>query len=218
MTDGLEYLGRARMQGLTLLLVAFLVGALAGAAGDRMLSRPRPRPPEPRSEESQGRPRLPRVLEDMELTVLQRATIDSILASGRPRNEAVMNQVLPRLRAISDSLQQAIRAVLTPPQAARFDDYLRTHRPAVPPLPRVGGDVREGRAGPSVESDRTGDPRPGPGRDDRRSPPREGAAPPPPRDGAQPPPPRDGAQPPPPRDGAQPPPPGDGVPPPADGR
>src|SRR5206468_9066963 len=37
-TDGLEYLGRARVQGLLLLLVVLLVGVLAGAAGDRLLS------------------------------------------------------------------------------------------------------------------------------------------------------------------------------------
>ena len=38
-TDGLEYLGRARMQGLVLLLVVLVCGVLMGAAGDRLLSQ-----------------------------------------------------------------------------------------------------------------------------------------------------------------------------------
>ena len=194
MTDGLEYLGRARMQGLALLVLAFLVGALAGAAGDRVLSRSRS--PRPQPQESQEKQRLPKVLEDMDLTPVQRAAIDSILASGRPRNEAIMNQVMPRFRAVSDSLRQAIRAVLTPAQATEFDAFLRSPqgRAPTPPAPRqdLGGarDERPREATPPGEGSRErrppprregGPPEGGPG--DRRPPPPPGDAPPPPRDG-----------------------------------
>jgi len=191
MTDGLEYLGRARMQGLLLLLLAFLVGALAGAAGDRLLSR-RP-PPEPPAqgpgEGAQGRPRLPRVLEEMDLTPAQRSAIDSVLASGRPRNEVIMNEVMPRLRAVSDSLHQGIRAVLTPAQAAEFDAYLRSQRGRMrtPPPPREGSDDRSG-------GEPRRDRRPGEESRERRPPPPpdgdpSGRRPPPPPEGSPPPPP-----------------------------
>ena len=169
MTDGLEYLGRARMQGLTLLVLAFLVGALAGVAGDRVLSRPRP--PQPAPQRPAGGTRLPRVLEDMDLSPAQRAVIDSVLASGRPRNEAIMKDVLPRLRAVGDTLHQGIRAVLTPAQAAEFDAYLKSHRSREmePPPPREGeGAPDRPGAGPAGG----GPPRDGPR--DRRPPPRDG--------------------------------------------
>jgi hypothetical protein len=192
MTDGLEYLGRARLQGLALLLLAFLIGALAGAAGDRLLTRPRPEGPRP--QEHEGGARLPKVLEDMDLTPVQRAAIDSILASGRPRNEAIMNEVLPRFRAVGDTLHAGIRSVLTPAQAAEFDAYLKSHRPQTPPPPRDGeGDAREGggpprRPPPAGEAinraSRGGAPgsTPADERGERRPPP-DGAPPPPRPDG-----------------------------------
>jgi hypothetical protein len=196
MTDGLEYLGRARLQGLMLLLVAFLVGVLAGAAGDRLWSRPRPSAPRP--EAPAARQRLPRVLEEMDLTPVQRSAIDSILASGRPRNEAIMKEVLPKLLAVGDTLHMGIREVLTPSQAAEFDAYLKSHRrpELTPPPQREGeGDDRRPDVGPPREgaqdrrpgdgADRRPPPRerpdgpPGGGRPERRPPPPEGAPPPP---------------------------------------
>ncbi len=207
MSDPLDSLGRARLVGATLLVLTFVVGVLAGAAGERLLER-RAGPP-PRAERENGAPRLPRVLEEMSLTAAQRAAIDSILASGRPRNEAIIAEVLPRFRAVGDSLHTAIRTVLTPAQAARFDAYLRSAEgtPELPPIesparpapPRV--DDREDRRPPPDGGDRRRPPRDD--RDGRRPPPRDD------RDGRQPPPrdDRDGRQPPPhdDRDGRQPP-------------
>lgn len=197
MKDGLDYLGRARLQGLVLLVLIFLVGVLAGVAGERLLSRPRPA--EPRAEDEGQRPRLPGVFEDMDLTPAQRAAIDSIIASGRPRNEAIVSSVLPRLRAVSDSLHQAIRAVLTPAQVAEFDAYLRAHPPRLVGAPPPSEEaVRPSAAGPPRQTS------PGEGARDRRPPPPPGEGPPPP-DGNRPPPP-DGNPPPPPGGGSPPPP------------
>jgi hypothetical protein len=211
MSDGLEYLGRARAQGLTLLLLTFVVGILAGAAGDRLLSRPRPPVPAPAPAPPGpvAGPRLPRVLEEMDLSPAQRTAIDSILAAGRPRAEAIMNEALPRLRAVGDSLQKSVRAVLTPAQVAAFDAYVKSHRGGMMgPPPGMPGGERLGRpqGGP-----------PGAMRD-RFPPPPEGFGPPrgprgrrPPPFGGPPPPPGGGPPPPP---GAPPPPPGGGPPPP----
>ncbi len=215
MTNGLEYLGRARMQGLILLVLAFLVGVLAGVAGDRLMSRPRP--PEPRPEGPRGRERLPKVLEDMDLTPAQRSAIDSILASGRPRNEAIMREVLPRLLAVSDSLHQGIRAVLTPAQVAEFNAYLRAHPPRLPgqPQPREGSDGAPGSGAPDGRQ-------PGEEPRERRPPPRDDLGGPPggyPPGHVQP----DDRRPPPPPGGdphgrRPPPPPPDSIPPPPSDR
>ncbi len=133
MTEGLEYLGRARMQGVTLLLVAFVVGVLAGIAGDRVVtSRPPDRPgphggPGPGGGPPRER-RLPPPLEDMNLSAAQRAAAESLIALARPRNRAIMDEVIPRLRVVSDSLQLQVRALLTPEQQARFDAAVRERR------------------------------------------------------------------------------------------
>ena len=131
MTEGLEYLGRARFQGLTLLAVAFLVGVLAGFAGDRMFMMREDRWPPPHRGGPHGPPPhhgLPEILDRLDLTARQRTRIDSLLEAGRPRADAVMRQMMPRLRAVSDSLNRSIREVLNPEQRVSFDRYLESRR------------------------------------------------------------------------------------------
>src|SRR5262245_5251240 len=104
-------------------MVTFLVGVLAGFAGDRLLvgrdeawgPPPGPPPGGPLMRGPHGRG-MPGPLAGLDLTDAQRATVDSLLEASRPRNEAIMREVMPRLRASADSLQHAIRAVLTPAQ------------------------------------------------------------------------------------------------------
>ena len=169
MTDGLEYLGRARVQGLLLLLVVLLVGVLAGAAGDRLLSGgDGPRRFGPQLHGPPGPRRgLPDVLERMELSAAQRDVIDSLLQAYRPRSEAVLRTVLPQLHAQADSLRAAVRAILTPAQQKQFDREVarRPRGEFGPPFPPPPGPPR----GP-------GGPPPGFG-------PPEGAPPPPPPPG-----------------------------------
>jgi hypothetical protein len=159
--DGLDPRGRARMQGVLLLVVAFLVGTLAGIAGDRLLSRPAPPPPRlegappppgreappalapgdapPAPRPAAGAPagemrgpdprRLPDALERLDLSATQRAAIESLIVASQPGNRALMEQVMPKLRAHADSLEAAIRGVLTKPQRASFDRFLAQRRP-----------------------------------------------------------------------------------------
>ncbi len=180
MTDGLEYLGRARMQGVTLLIVAFLVGVLAGVAGDRvMTSRPPDRPGPHGGPGREGGPphgrRLPPMLEELGLSAEQHTAIESLLARVRPRNRAIMDEVMPRLRAVSDSLQAEIRALLTPEQQARFDASVlaRSNRPMLLPPPEPGG-LGDGGPPPGMHG-REGGP-----------PPRDGEGGPPPGEGSPP--------------------------------
>jgi Spy/CpxP family protein refolding chaperone len=141
--DGLEYLGRARIQGLVLLLVVLLAGVLLGAAGDRLLSwregspgggPPRHGPPR------HGPPGLPQVLDRMDLSAAQRDAIDSLLRAYRPRSEAILRTVLPELRSQSDSLRAQVRAVLTPAQQREFDRAMarRPRGEFEPPFPPPG--------------------------------------------------------------------------------
>ena len=103
-----------RLIGAALLLAAFVAGAVAGLAFDRV-----------------GRPDsrlktfvvgdMSRVLDRLELTTQQRARADSILQRRAPGTERMMLDVADRLRGLSDSVDVELRAILTPQQRARLD-------------------------------------------------------------------------------------------------
>jgi hypothetical protein len=148
MNDGLEYLGRARIQGIMLLVVVFLVGAFAGVAADRLLPPPPPpvQPPPPAADRMPGPPaerRLPEALERLDLSAPQRSAIESLIVLSQPGNRALMQQVMPRLRAHNDSLQAQIRLQLAPPQRAKFDEFIQARRG-----PGFDGPPRGGPGGP----------------------------------------------------------------------
>jgi len=119
MNDGLESLGRVRLQGIALLVLALAAGALGGMALERVrASRARPEPPgwTPRRGE------LPPGFGGLDLTAEQRERIDAIFRASRPRTDSVLRASLPRLEAIRDSVRAEIRAVLTADQQRRFDE------------------------------------------------------------------------------------------------
>lgn len=119
MKDGIESLGRIKLQGFALLALAFVTGALAGAVGDRLLTRRAA--PEP-SFEQWGRPGMtPPFLERLDLTDEQRARIRSILEASRPVTDSILEETMPRLRAVTDSVRREIHSVLTPEQRERLE-------------------------------------------------------------------------------------------------
>jgi hypothetical protein len=118
MNEEHEFVRRARVRSLVLLVVVLLVGMLIGAAEERYLLRHATTPgvsTDPRT------PTYPGVLGRMDLTASQRAAIDSLIAFERPRYEAILERVLPDLHAEADTLRLAVRAVLTPAQQQLFD-------------------------------------------------------------------------------------------------
>lgn len=123
MKGSLESLGRLRLQALLMLLVVFVIGGLTGAAIERS-RRPGPPGPSPRAGLS------PEMRAELDLTPDQGRRIDQILASNRPRTDAVLGRFLPQLRALTDSIRVEVRDVLTPPQQEIFD---RMEPPLVPP-------------------------------------------------------------------------------------
>lgn len=142
MKHGVESLGRVRAQGIALLLITFVVGALAGISLERVRAA-RLSPPASAGigmMQPQREGRLPMMFRRLDLSPEQRAQIARILEAGRPRTDAILNQMLPRLRAVTDSVQTEIRAVLTPEQIVRLDTLMAEMRPR-------RGQMREARPG-----------------------------------------------------------------------
>ncbi len=141
MKDGVESLGRVRAQGITLLLVTFVVGTLAGVAFERVraASQPLAAPPVGVTPPF-GQEYMPMMFRELDLTREQRQQIMQILQSTRPQTDSIMNAMLPRLRAVTDSVRMEIFTVLTPEQATRLDSLMAEMRPR-------RGMMRDGPAG-----------------------------------------------------------------------
>lgn len=164
MKGHLESLGRLRLQALLLLLVVFVIGALAGVAFERAGFRRPAHRPGPPPEHLRGLP--PRLREELDLSPEQARRVEQLLERNRDRTDAVLDQYLPQLRALTDSLRADVRAELTPAQREVFD-RLEKERPPRPPRDRAGPPDGRGRFdGPPP----FGDHRPPPG-DDRPPPP-----------------------------------------------
>jgi Spy/CpxP family protein refolding chaperone len=124
MKNGVESLGRIRAQGIAILVLTFVVGVLVGFASERVRNaRSRPPPfemgPDMMVRFRQGD--LPTMFRELNLTPEQVRQIAAIMENGRPRSDAVLDLMLPRLRAVTDSIRQEVRAVLTPEQIAVWD-------------------------------------------------------------------------------------------------
>ncbi len=122
--------GRARAA--TILLVTFLAGTATGF----VLSNSRARPGASTANAGRSGVRvfvkegLPTSFDQLNLSIRQRQLIVDILARARPRTDSTMRDVIPRLRAITDSVDAEIRAVLDSTQRER----LSTIRGATDPV------------------------------------------------------------------------------------
>jgi hypothetical protein len=107
--------GRMRLLGFVLIAVTFLVGGMAGAAVDRVLTADTVRRAAP-ADEGRGH-----VIDQVPMTAEQRATIDGILERRSERMKAAWSEISPRLEAITDSARMEIMTVLTPEQRADYE-------------------------------------------------------------------------------------------------
>lgn len=157
MKDGFHALGGARAQAILLLVLAFLAGAVAGGAAERVAIRrqwDRLRPAGARGAMGAGYFRGSRsgpggsatggpggagFYEQLGLSDAQHQQIDAIVAKRRARIDSVMQQSGGVMRAAMDSTRTEIDAVLSPTQRARADS-LRARR-------RAGRAGRAGRGG-----------------------------------------------------------------------
>lgn len=111
---------RARLTGLIVLLLTFMVGGLVGAATMQMLradEAPAPRRGQPAT------PASPDFLDRLGLTAEQRAQVDVILERRRAQMEEFWTTHRPALRSIADSARAELRAVLTPAQQALEEQF-----------------------------------------------------------------------------------------------
>ncbi len=119
MTDGIESLGRIRLQGIVLLAVAVVVGALAGAAGERVRASRVGAPPGEFMRPPGG---FRGLFDRLDLSEAQREQIEQIFRESRPLTDSLMNAWMPRVRVVMDSVQQRVRNVLTAQQREQLDE------------------------------------------------------------------------------------------------
>jgi Spy/CpxP family protein refolding chaperone len=106
---------RARLLVLGSFALMFAAGAFAGVAWERA----RDAQPMFRVMVDGGRTRID-ALDELGLTDAQRQQIDGVFRRAQPRTDAVMKEMLPRLRAVTDSVNAELQAVLTPEQRRRL--------------------------------------------------------------------------------------------------
>jgi hypothetical protein len=115
---------RARLLGSLVVVLAFAAGVMTGFAVER-----RPRPGLSVIVTATATDRMPRELEQLDLTDAQEVQIRSILVRGRDRVLGVVHDFEPRMRGAMDSTNAEIDSVLTPPQRTSLAEYRRAHPP-----------------------------------------------------------------------------------------
>lgn len=140
MKEGLDALGRVRAQGIALLFITFLVGVLAGFAAERVRTA-RAAPEDGPVPGTAFRPgHLPPMFRHLDLTPEQREEVLAIIAARRPQTQEILDEMLPRLRAVTEATEDEIRAVLSAEQAAAWDSLLQhTHSRRRMMRPRMRG-------------------------------------------------------------------------------
>ena len=111
-------MSKAAIRGVVLLGVVFLAGVLGGLALDRVVVAKKAPPPGLSL-------KVPDVLDQLDLSTAQRQMADSILQRSSPRSEAMMRELVPRFRAIADSVNAELAALLTVRQRAKLDSLTR---------------------------------------------------------------------------------------------
>jgi hypothetical protein len=115
---------RARLLGALVVALAFGAGVMTGLAVER-----RPRPGLSVIVTATATDRMPRELEQLDLTDAQKVRIRSILVRGRDRVLGVVHDFQPRMGTAMDSTNAEIDSVLTPPQRTALAEFRRSHPP-----------------------------------------------------------------------------------------
>lgn len=105
---------RARLLGAGLLIAMFAAGFMAGNAWTRMGARGV-------NVDVRMTTGIPPELRRLQLTVWQEDTLRRILQDGQRQTLQVLHEFEPRLRAMTDSVDAAIRAALTPEQRTALE-------------------------------------------------------------------------------------------------
>jgi hypothetical protein len=114
-------LNRSKAYAAALLTVTFLVGAAAGGAAFRTMSRPDRRPPQERRERPSYSDRLQR---ELGLTAAQRESVQVILERRDGAMDDVWREMEPRFDTLRIRINQEIMSQLTDEQRQRFEELL----------------------------------------------------------------------------------------------
>ena len=129
MKDTVESLGRVRVQGIILLIIVFVAGGVAGALIDRANPLKDRRPQKLRVYNPNPTPyEFPGFFRDLDLTDEQRVQIRAIFEKHRPAIDSLLGEAMPKIRALRDSADTEIQAILTPEQRERFEKMAPRHR------------------------------------------------------------------------------------------
>jgi uncharacterized membrane protein len=134
-----------------ILLGVFVAGAATGAGVAVFVGVRRPHGPPGM---------LPPPIAGLGLSPEQADKARAVLERHRPEIEAAIQESFPRVRAIQDRADAEIRALLTPEQAARFDEA-RSRRPSLPGMGPGMGPHGPGRRGFEPPGPPPGEPPPG---------------------------------------------------------
>lgn len=134
---------RVRLLGFGVLAVTFIAGALAGAAIDRATMKPAGTEAR-QARSNEGERERSYIIDRVDMSEAQRASIDSILDRRVRRMRSVWREMSPQLNAITDSARIEIMEVLTPEQREEYESMLH----------RRGG--RDGQADSTGARDSTG--------------------------------------------------------------
>jgi Spy/CpxP family protein refolding chaperone len=130
---------KERVRSVAFLVLAFVLGGLAGAFGmrahvfrgfaDRMHGPP-------------GRARMEFRLEamsrELDLTDEQREQVRKVLAAHEQERRSAFDRCAPEQRALMEKVDGEIRALLTPDQQKKHDEMIQSRRRDWPP-PRPSG-------------------------------------------------------------------------------
>ena len=149
---------KARLVTAVVLALVFGSGVTAGLAWDRTPDAARTS--EPGAVERQGgerdvrergdrsdRSRRPLLVEQVGLTVEQKARVDEIVEDSRKRMRSLEKDTRPQYRAIIEETRTAIKEVLTSEQRAEYETLLAERD-------REREEHRRGRSNPSRDSER----------------------------------------------------------------
>jgi len=108
-----------------LLLVAFVLGGVAGAAITATAERGR----HPSREHQERRERrgsyIDMLAHELDLTAMQRDSVRAILDRYRPAMDSLWGETRPRFETLQERIRSDIRSQLMPEQITEYNDMLR---------------------------------------------------------------------------------------------
>ncbi len=122
---------KAKMVAATALILLFGSGVVVGLALDQTANastleevRPDARPEREGARPEREGARHPMIVDRVGLSVVQKATVDSLVSFHRQRMSDLNTDFRPRYRAVIGDLRVEIRQVLTDDQRLRYDTLL----------------------------------------------------------------------------------------------